>query len=379
MARVTLMILTGAIILASTLFSGGKPKGQQGRKESKDVSGTLSAQAGVYYFDGWAGKNRHADTAEWAKNAPQLLTQRMIEEFPEREPIWGWRDDSLPIMKQQIDVAAEHGICFFAFDWYWHTKKEDIENDPKNGCVSLFLKAKNNNRMKFCLLVANHKGFEIKGEEEWKRAADIWLPLLTHERHLTIEGKPLIIIFDPKGGSKEGFDYLQKKAKDTGLPGVAIAACGGEFRELGYTHRTLYNCGPGWHKGSKEFQYSELVELNRRMGWGFGTPEQPCIPCITSGWDLRPWEGPKGVSAKTPLSYFFIGRTPELFKGMISETIEWMQQNPEKTTQEKIFLIYGWNEYGEGGYIAPTKGDKDGSYLKALKSVVIQSKNEMKK
>ena len=59
---------------------------------------------------------------------------------------------------------------------------------------------------------------------------------------------------------------------------------------------------------------------------------------------------------------------------MVQEAIEWMQKNPEKTTREKIMLIYAWNEYGEGGYIAPTKGDKDGSYLKALRSVVVQSK-----
>ncbi len=374
MSRVTLLILIGAMIMISAPQCKEKPKEQQNSEKLKNVSDTLLAQVGVYYFDGWAGKNRHSDTAEWAKNAPELLTQRLVEEFPDREPIWGWRDDSLSIMEQQINVAADNGIYFFAFDWYWHNRKEDIEKDPKNGCVNLFLNAKNNNRMKFCLLVANHQGFEIKGDEEWKRAADIWLPLLKDKRHLTVDGKPLIIIFLPKGGSKEGFEYLQKIAKDAGLPGVAIAACYEGSREMGYTHRTLYNCGPGYHKGAKEFQYSELAEFNRSMGWGVGSPEQPCIPCVTSGWDLRPWEGPKGISKNTPLSYYFIGRTPELFKEMVQEAIEWMQKNPEKTTREKIMLIYAWNEYGEGGYIAPTKGDKDGSYLKALRSVVIQSK-----
>lgn len=29
-----------------------------------------------------------------------------------------------------------------------------------------------------------------------------------------------------------------------------------------------------------------------------------------------------------------------------------------------MILIYAWNEYGEGGYIAPTVGDPKGKYLK---------------
>jgi len=49
-----------------------------------------------------------------------------------------------------------------------------------------------------------------------------------------------------------------------------------------------------------------------------------------------------------------------------------MDQHPDQTTIERIVLIYAWNEFGEGGYIAPTKADPDGTYLKALKAVVTQ-------
>jgi hypothetical protein len=42
-----------------------------------------------------------------------------------------------------------------------------------------------------------------------------------------------------------------------------------------------------------------------------------------------------------------------------------------KGGRQKAFLIYAWNEFGEGGYLAPTKGDADGKYLKALRSVVM--------
>ena len=39
----------------------------------------------------------------------------------QREPVWGWRDDRLEIMERQIDLAADNGIAFFAFCWYWAT------------------------------------------------------------------------------------------------------------------------------------------------------------------------------------------------------------------------------------------------------------------
>jgi len=83
---------------------------------------------GAYYFEGWAGRNKLADDPgqPWARNAPTHLTKRMIYEFPDREPIWGWRDDSLAIMERQIDLAADHGLAFFAFCWYWRENGKAI-------------------------------------------------------------------------------------------------------------------------------------------------------------------------------------------------------------------------------------------------------------
>jgi hypothetical protein len=60
------------------------------------------ATVGAYYFDGWAGKNAQAGKVDWAKDAPTHLTKRMLDEFPEREPVWGWRDDKLETMEPGI-------------------------------------------------------------------------------------------------------------------------------------------------------------------------------------------------------------------------------------------------------------------------------------
>ena len=56
-------------------------------------------EIGAYYYDGWGGKNAKADDPNepWAKNAPRQVTKRMLDEFPGREPVWGWRSDSQEI------------------------------------------------------------------------------------------------------------------------------------------------------------------------------------------------------------------------------------------------------------------------------------------
>jgi hypothetical protein len=326
------------------------------------------ATVGAYYFEGWAGKHSLAGNPNepWAKEAPTHLTRRMLEEFPQREPIWGWRDDNLAIMERQIDFAADHGIAFFAFCWYWHPAKKDVDEDPKHVCLDLFLKAKNNHRLKFCLLVANHQGFIIGEPANWNKAAEYWMPYLTHKQHLTVDGKPLVIMFNPRDSSKDGLDNLQAAAKKAGLPGVTVAACGNGDPKIGYTHRTFYNIVPGYASGSQEHPYAELVAAHQKQ-WS-GSKEQPFIPEITAGWDKRPWEGERGLNQKP--GWYFPDRTPEAFGQFVQSAIEWMEKNPEQTTRERLALIYAWNEFGEGGYIAPTKGDADAKYLKAVKAAV---------
>ena len=326
------------------------------------------ATVGAYYFDGWAGKsNRWQDDSAWTtRNPPTHLTKRMIEEFADREPIWGWRDDSLAIMERQIDLAADHGIAFFAFCWYWNKDPQKVDQDPKHIGLQLFLKAKNNHRLKFCLLVANHGGYLFQGADEWEHAAQGWLPYFQHPQHVTVAGKPLVIIFNSGNGDQDGFARLQHTARAAGLPGVAIAACGGGDAKLGFTHTTHYNVVPGYAAGSEAHKFAELVQAQQRA-WR-GSREQPYLPTLSVSWDKRPWEGERGLGQKP--GWYFPDRTPEQFTAALESAVAWMDQHPEQTTAERLMLLYAWNEFGEGGYLAPTKGDPEGAYLKAVKQVV---------
>lgn len=351
------------ILLAVSLSIAGETAGRAAEPASRP-----KATIGAYYFDGWAGAHRLKDDPKepWAQNAPTHLTRRMLEEFPQREPVWGWRDDSQAIVERQIDLAADHEIAFFAFCWYYHPDPKKVADDPKHTGLKLFLQARNRDRLKFCLLVANHQGFLLNGPYDWKKAAEYWMPYLTHPQHLTVDGKPLVILFNPGNSSREGLELLQSAARKAGLPGLAIAACGSGDPKAGFTHRTHYNIVPGYASGSMEQPYADLVAAHQKA-WQ-GSRELPCIPEVTAGWDKRPWEGPTGLNQK--LGWYYPDRTPAKFAEFLRSAVRWMDEHPEQTTKERLVLIYAWNEFGEGGYIAPTRGDPNGEYLKAVKSVV---------
>ncbi len=66
---------------------------------------------------------------------------------------WGSFDESDPAwMERQIDLAADHGVTSFLFDWYWYSGQKFMHRALEEG----FLKSRNRNRLKFFVMWANH-------------------------------------------------------------------------------------------------------------------------------------------------------------------------------------------------------------------------------
>jgi hypothetical protein len=325
------------------------------------------ATVGAYYFDGWSGKTNHA-------------TKLLETEFADRKPVWGWNDDTLAIMQRQIDYCADHGIAFWAVDWYYPEGRN--KTTPLNNALGLYLKAPNRQRLKFCLLVANHAGFRI-GPKDWDTCCRKWIELFRQPTHLRLGGRPLLIFFSPGElqqafggveGVRKALDSLRAKAKKAGLPGVAVAACTGPGRHLndlarsGYTLLTGYNYNLGWMNGGGSQPFRKLIEGNERIFNQFAkeTP-LPYVPVITAGWDRRPWE--QGKLPPEKMSVWYPDRTPKLVEQFVRLGVRWMDKHPDKTTPERLLLIYAWNENGEGGYLTPTA--KDGTeYLEAVQRAI---------
>lgn len=351
-------------------------------RQSSNNQFEKNVKIGAYFYDGWSSHNRYANDPNqpWAKNAPRMLTRLLAEDFSEREPVWGWRGDSQEIVEKQIDLAADHGLDYFLFCWYWRDTNgpinvAEIENAPHHVSMNYYLKASNKNRLRFGLLVANHSGAEIKGADNWEEAARYWMQYFKDSQYVTVDGKPLVVIFNPADLDEESISRMQNVAKENGFKGLSIAGCGTpEKLNKGFTHRTHYNIVPGYRAGSEAHPYSELVETHQKQ-WS-GSAKTPYIPEVTVGWDKRPWEGPEGTNA--PVGYYFVDRTPEQFEEFVRSAIVWMDENPELTTKERLVTLYAWNELGEGGYLVPTKGDPEASYLKIVKKITSEYSRKTK-
>src|SRR6056297_2187863 len=67
--------------------------------------------------------------------------------------IWGYEPDNDPhVMERWIEAATDHGVNVFIFDWYWFDEGPFLESALNDG----FLQAKNNEKMQFYLMWANH-------------------------------------------------------------------------------------------------------------------------------------------------------------------------------------------------------------------------------
>ena len=344
----------------------------------------LAATVGAYYFEGW-----YHDTPE---AIAAFANAELRNDFPEREPIWGgglWRGDTVEIMEQQIDLAADHGIAFFSFDWYWYGSPSATANDGINSGLKNFMLASNRNRMKFNINICDAGPTTIDSDTEWQQVADMLLPYLMDSQYLRVGGNPLITNFNAAGMTQTNYNYFQQIAVAAGISEVQFAAnvAGPASR---YTNVTRYNAVPGWDAGETAMPYKNLAYyidgIRPRPGETWADPgiwntdsdgmdaAQSYIPTVMAGWDARPWN--------TPASWYFNnttymidgqnwGRTPETFAAHLQAAIDWIDDNPILATPERLVMIYAWNEFGEGGYITPTLGDPDGLYLDAIKSVLV--------
>jgi hypothetical protein len=326
------------------------------------TASTAPVKIGAYYFDGWNPQASH-------------VTDRLKTEFANREPVWGWMDDTPAVMQQQIDLAANGGLSFWSFCWYW--PEYGGPESPLNNALALYLQAPNRARLQFCLMVANHSGYRI-GPKDWPAVSAAWIALFKQPTYLTVDGKPLLIFFSTgellkafgsPAAVSAAFDQLRADARAAGLPGVSIAACtlpGPQngwpdlepLRACGFDVFTGYNYSGAGRTDpvGKEQHFADLIPAHEKIWDLFAqNGQRPCIPLVTIGFDRRPWELPSDPDAKHGL--YYPDRTPALVEQIIAQAVTWVKANPTHATAERLVLLYAWNENGEGGYLTPTKAE----------------------
>jgi hypothetical protein len=291
------------------------------------------------------------------------------------------------VVDWQIKWAVEHGVRFFVYDWYWAKGHRRLEEGLHSGLFN----ARYQNLIKFCLLYANHLPFNPENSyspEEFEKTTQFWIEnYFKRPSYLTVEGKPVVIMFSPPefrrmGGEKvkQAFERMRRRCREAGLAGVYL--CGvcwyptpsaspayrktlEAMKDEGYDAVTAYNwsqrvnmtpaelaarrspfaaCAEGYRKAWNDIADADVVKL---------------IPPVSGGWDCRPWAGDSAV-ARTD-------RTPEQFKKHLLDCKAFLDTR-EQAPKLKMAVIGAWNEWTEGSYIEPDCTFRFG-YLEAIRQV----------
>ncbi len=326
--------------------------------EPKPVRGPF--EVGAYYFPGWPTAGR------W----------QFLQPYPERRPVLGWyREGDPEVADWQIKWAVEHGVTFFAYDWYWTQGKTHLEHGLHDG----YFKARYRHLLKFCLLWANHNPPGTSSYEDCIAVTRYWIEnYFRRPEHLTFDGKPVVIIYLPERFTddlgrdkvKAALDAMREECRRAGLKGLYLTACvsdAGVARlaaAQGYDAVTAYTWPGSGMVGEGMFApFETLVPAYRRKWENLATespiPLAPVLVC--GGWDSRPWHGDQGLVR--------FGRTPDLFKQHLREARAFLETSPAGCKLPKMMLVEAWNEWCEGSYIEPHQ-QFGFEYLDAIRNVL---------
>jgi hypothetical protein len=319
---------------------------------------------GIYYFAGW-----------WEK-APNKWTTAGHDwrpAFPGRIPTLGEYNDQ-ETMDREIAAASSHGVDFFQILWY-------PNGGPLNEGLRTFLASSNAARMKFTIEFVNHPPFDLRKDAEWESACKEWCTAMRHPSYLRIDGRPVFKIHgldyfyqqnsNASARVKARLDSLRQCANESGLANPLIS--GGVMpggvpppeRVAPFDFLTTYMDIPDLPKKSELYPY-ELLIRHAQDGWVRYAEQcsQPYVPYVPSGWDPRPWRDHRA-------SFAFPTRAE--WTGALRSVKAALDKYPNlgipaKDGRKKMLLIYAWNEFGEGGIVAPTEGGKE-MKLEAIREV----------
>lgn len=318
---------------------------------------------GVNYFSGW-----------W-RDLPNKYVVKGVDwrtKYPERIALLGCYNDQ-PTMDHDIIAASDFGVQFFLMLWYPPEITVEPYVERLNLGIEQFLRSPENHRMRFAVEFCNHPPFMISDPDTWERHCEEWVKTMTHSSYLRIGGKAFFKIhslrywFNQCQGRldlvQQRLSRLREIARSRGM----ALLIGGGVTALDLYDPTLsaliptvdflasYMDVPQGTADDGLAPYHALLSLAEK-GWAhhLNMAMAPYMPYLPAGWAPRPWEDPRP-------SFSFPDRSEwvdALTRVKSALTRYPGLRVPDGTTVgQKMFNIYAWNEFAEGGIVAPSVGD----------------------
>ena len=318
-----------------------------------------------------------------------------------RKPLWGYVNEADPfVMEMQIEAAVSHGVNTFIYDWYWYDNQPFLEQCLDNG----FLKARNNHKMKFYIMWANHTANTLWDTRTADDLFTVWDGAVNreifnnivhrtiekyfkHPSYYKIDGKPVYMLFDLEnlvrglGGVEEtwrALDYFREETVKAGFPGLELHLTirSREYMATMLDDKTdiLTFINKTGFDGVTHYQYYDFAKYNKpyteilehvKEEWAYIKENINAVyyPHVSVGWDANPRYKrlhPRLYTENTPEN---VQKGFELAKAYVDEG---------NGLKAPLIVVNAWNEWTEGSYLEPD--DLNGyGYLEAIKKVFIDN------
>ena len=337
----------------------------------------------------------------------------------------GYYDLRLPIIReQQAELAREAGVEGFCYWHYWFGCGKTLMSEILDEVVKT-----GKPDFPFCIGWANHtwtrKNWNIDGtgfrdedliRQEYPGEDDVVdhfyavLPALKDKRYITVDGKPLFLIYAPLS-LKDANVFIKKwneLAKREGLKGIhfvgiennAAISFGGLRKhgekellipasklfprvfELGFdaiNSRGMVLAHSRYNKKwvsmlkmyfrgfmSNLFSIHWLVKYDYKiisqLLFADEDTKENVYPTIIPNWDRSPRSG--------KMATIWYNNSPSAFMKQVKQALDIIEH---KQDEHKIIFLMSWNEWAEGNYMEPDiKFGKE--YIYALRDVIMELK-----
>jgi hypothetical protein len=362
----------------------------------------------AYYFPNWGP----VETSEWG--LIKWAKPQFEGHLQPKVPAWGLEDENDPaVMARKIEAAASHGIDAFIFDWYFFDPQPDAgkatgsmhwdgQKYLSRALEQGFMKAPNNNAIRFAVMWCNHDVGPAKGAVAPATfdalTAYVTQTYFRHPSYWMVDGKPYFSIYEVKtflesfgndlDAAAAALDRFREQAKAAGFTGLHLNGVlwglpkdrrDEVIRRLGIDSTTSYV----WihHNALPDFPATDYRKAKNAYfytlehGGGANGLEQPVRslpvpyhPNVSMGWDSSPrcrnapdWATRRGY----PFGAVLVKNTPEFFRSALERAKTFAADNPPG---QRIVTVNSWNEWGEGSYLEPDTTTGLG-YLEAIRAV----------
>jgi len=322
-----------------------------------------STLVGVNYFAGWWPEKPN----KWQNPRDQ---HEWLPEYPGRTPLLGTLNTSAT-MDREIAAAAAHGVDFFSILWYPKQKQGRDESPMLDRGLEQFMASPNAKRLRFIVEFCNHPPFSVPTDKEWEACVAVFVQAMRHPSYLKVDGRAVFKIHsahqfikdagDDLDHCRRRLDVLRKAAREAGVGELVIGV--GAVSDVVdkdnwatqlFDFSNEYMMVPDLPSGPTDRPYSELTEYGLARNQARATNAIPHLPFLGAGWNPRPWGDKRAAFA-------FPTRTEWTTALRNMDTL--LKKSPQlgipkrDGTVQPAFVIYAWNEFGEGGIVAPTQGD----------------------